>query len=207
MGFGPWAPGTWGALLAVIFFALGLYRLGGPLYTAALVALSAIGVWASGAAEAYFGRHDDGRIVIDEFVGQLIALFPLVLLPDFSMGRLALPASDPTTTAGIDVWWLLVVTGFVAFRWFDIRKPGPVKWAEEKFERGVGVMADDIVAGALAALVVMLPAYVLLAMKLKTMVHLSPPAAEASWERVLQFGVQVVEWVLQGPLGLAGFIA
>ncbi len=191
----------------MILFALGLHRLGGPLYTAVLVALSAVGVWASGAAEAYFGRHDDGRIVIDEFVGQLIALFPLVLLPDFSMGRLALPASGPLPAAGIDVWWLLVVTGFVAFRWLDIRKPGPVKWAEEKFERGVGVMADDIVAGALAALVVMLPAYVLTAMKLNAMVDLSPPAAEASWERVPQFAAQVVELILQGPSGLAGFIA
>ena len=207
MGFGPWAPGTWGALLAVVFFALGLYRLDALLYTVVLIALSALGVWASGAAESYFGHHDDGRIVIDEFVGQLIALFPLVLLPDVSMGRLALPGSEPAAATGIDVWWLLVVTGFVAFRWFDIRKPGPVKWAEERFDRGVGVMADDIVAGALAALVVMLPAYVLLAMKLNAMADLSPRAVQVSWERALQFAVQAGDLALQGCARLAGFIA
>ena len=126
-----------------------------------------MGVWASSAAESYFGRHDDGRIVIDEFVGQLIALFPLVLLNEIALGGLEIPGLESTRFARIDIWWLLVVTGFVAFRWFDIRKPGPVKWAEDKFKRGAGVMADDIVAGFLAALVVMVPAYVLVALKLQ----------------------------------------
>lgn len=167
VGFGPWAPGTWGALVAVAVFTFGLHRLGGPLYGLALVAFSGLGVWASSAAESYFGRHDDGRIVIDEFVGQLIALFPLVLLNEIALGGLEIPGLESTRFARIDIWWLLVVTGFVAFRWFDIRKPGPVKWAEDKFKRGAGVMADDIVAGFLAALVVMVPAYVLVALKLQ----------------------------------------
>ena len=222
MGFGPWAPGTWGALLAVAFFALGLHRLDVPLYVAVLVALSALGVWASGAAESYFGGHDDGRIVIDEFVGQLIALFPLVLLPGASLGTWTLPGSDPTATGGIDLWWLLVVTGFVAFRWFDIRKPGPVKWAEEKFDRGVGVMADDIVAGAMAALVVMLPAYVLVANKLNglnglngsnalnglnALPDLAPSAVQTAWERVLEFAHRGGDLVLHEQASLAGLMA
>ena len=48
--------------------------------------------------------------------------------------------------------WL--VTGFVAFRCFDIWKPGPARWAERSFEGGAGVMLDDVVAGLLAAVVV-----------------------------------------------------
>ena len=167
VGFGPWAPGTWGALVAVVVFSLGLHRLDGPLYGLCLVAFSGLGVWASSAAESFFGRHDDGRIVIDEFVGQLIAFFPLVLLNEIALGELPIPGLESTRFATIEVWWMLVVTGFVAFRWFDIRKPGPVKWAEDRFKRGAGVMADDIVAGFLAALVVMVPAYVLVALKLQ----------------------------------------
>ncbi len=45
-----------------------------------------------------------------------------------------------------------VVTGFVLFRLFDVWKPGAVRWAERRFEGGLGVMADDLVAGLYAAL-------------------------------------------------------
>jgi phosphatidylglycerophosphatase A len=100
-------------------------------------ALLAAGTWAAGEAERAFGSEDDGRIVIDEVVGQLLALAPLFALP------------APSRTK-----FLAVVTGFVAFRAFDIAKPGPVRWAERRFEGGLGVMADDVVAGALAAGVV-----------------------------------------------------
>jgi phosphatidylglycerophosphatase A len=100
-------------------------------------ALMAVGTWAAGEAERAFGREDDGRIVVDEIAGQLLALAPL----------LALPAPSRTSL-------FAVVTGFVAFRGFDIAKPGPVRWAERRFRGGLGVMADDTVAGALAAAVV-----------------------------------------------------
>ena len=88
-------------------------------------------------AEVAFGTKDDGRIVIDEVVGQLIALFPLLGLSAGSAARQA----------------LLLAAGFLVFRLFDIWKPGPVRWAERRFEGGVGVMLDDVVAGILAAVV------------------------------------------------------
>jgi phosphatidylglycerophosphatase A len=97
-------------------------------------ALMAAGTWAAGEAERALGRCDDGRIVIDEVAGQLLALAPLFALPEGS--RTNLPA---------------VVTAFVAFRVFDIAKPGPVRMAERRLSGGLGVMADDGVAGALAA--------------------------------------------------------
>ena len=100
-------------------------------------ALMVAGTWAAGEAEHAFGREDDGRIVVDEIAGQLLAFAPLFASP---------PASRTS--------FLALVTGFVAFRGFDIAKPGPVRWAERRFAGGLGVMADDAVAGALAAVVV-----------------------------------------------------
>lgn len=180
VGFGPWAPGTWGALLAVVLFVAGLHRLGWPLYGLLVLIWTGVGVWASSAAEGYFDRHDDGRIVIDEVVGQWIALSPLLLLHDLPLGQFRIPGLESLNETGIDLWWALVVTAFVAFRWFDIRKPGPVKWAEERFKRGAGVMADDIVAGGLAAAVVTLPAYLIVTTRLRGMVRDSLLAVQDS---------------------------
>jgi phosphatidylglycerophosphatase A len=131
------APGTAGAVVGVALFLL-LSRLSLPLYALTLVTLACLGVWVSDAALRFFRCPDDRRIVIDEVVGQLLALAPLVA------------GSEAALSAGSR--WALVVTGFVTFRVFDVWKPGPVRWAESHLEGGVGVMADDLVAGALAAL-------------------------------------------------------
>lgn len=138
VGLLPAAPGTWGSAFAVGIFVL-FSPLPGALLILSLLALGALGVWAADVSEAVFERGDDGRIVIDEVVGQLLALAPLAFLaPAFIEGR-EIPA---------------LVTGFVAFRCLDITKPGPVGWAERRFSGGLGVMMDDVVAGGLAALVV-----------------------------------------------------
>jgi phosphatidylglycerophosphatase A len=170
VGFGPWAPGTWGALVAVLAFVVAFHRFGLPLYALTVIAVTGLGIWASNAVEEYFGRADDGRIVIDEVAGQLIALTPIVALHGLRLGSIRLPGVDSLSGGGIDIWWALVVTAFVAFRWFDIRKPGWVKWAEERFEGGLGVMADDLVAGVLAAAVVTVPAYVVVVARLQALV-------------------------------------
>jgi phosphatidylglycerophosphatase A len=131
-GYGPVAPGTWGSAVGVALY-LPLSAAGTAAYAAGLVLLLAAGIWAAEQAERAFGK-DDGRIVIDEVVGQLIALAPLLADPE----RLRSP------------FWL--VTGFVAFRVFDVWKPGPARWAERRFSGGLGVMLDDVVAGGFAAL-------------------------------------------------------
>ena len=137
VGDSPLAPGTLGSALGVGLFLV-LEPLGPALCLLTILTLGCLGVWASDRAERFFERHDDPRIVIDELAGQLIALMPL----------LGLPAG-----AGADALRVpLLVTGFVAFRLFDIWKPGPVRWAEERFRGGLGVMADDVVAGVLAAI-------------------------------------------------------
>ena len=80
VGFFPRAPGTAGSLVAALAF-LATSQLGLGAHLALIAAVTALGVWASGASEPFFGRSDDGRIVIDEVAGQWIALTPLLARP------------------------------------------------------------------------------------------------------------------------------
>jgi len=119
------APGTWGSAAALppaAALALG----GNRLLEIGVVIACIIGVKAAVMYEAHSGKKDASEVVIDELAGQWIAL--LVVPLDWR-------------------WWL---AAFVAFRLFDILKPGPVRLAEN-LPGGYGVMADDIVAGTLAA--------------------------------------------------------
>ena len=130
-GYAPVAPGTFGSAVGVLLFPLiGLF--GSWLYLLAVLALLSSGVWAAEEAERIFERKDDGRIVIDEIVGQLLTYAPLVILE-------------------IPVGLLWIVTGFVLFRGFDIWKPGPARWAEHSLAGGAGVMLDDVIAGLMGA--------------------------------------------------------
>jgi phosphatidylglycerophosphatase A len=133
-GQAPIAPGTAGSAVGVLVY-LPLASLGLTLYGVTVLGLIFLGIWAADVAERVFERKDDGRIVIDEIVGQLLTLAPLVILA---------PRVDLRSPA-----WL--VTGFVLFRWLDIWKPGPARWAEQNFRGGAGVVLDDVVAGLLAA--------------------------------------------------------
>jgi phosphatidylglycerophosphatase A len=131
-GLSPVAPGTAGSAVGVLLF-LALGRLSLPVFAVTVLALFALSIWAADQAGRQFGVTDDGRIVIDEVVGQLVALAPL---------------------AGGGATWPLLVTGFVAFRVFDVWKPGPVGRAERTLPGGLGVVMDDVLAGVLAGLVV-----------------------------------------------------
>ena len=102
-------------------------------FLVATVAATGLGVWAANATERIYGKKDDGRIVIDEVAGQWLTLAPVVGW-----------ASD-------GAFFPSLVTAFVLFRALDIAKPGPVRWAERSFPGGVGVMADDVVAGGIGA--------------------------------------------------------
>lgn len=136
------APGTWGSA-AAIPVAWVLHGLGGfPLLAVATVLVFAIGWWATVKQTEGRDDHDPSEIVIDEVVGQWIALFPL------SAG-LWWMGSDP---------WVFPYPGwigaFLMFRLFDIWKPGPVGWADKRTD-AFGVMFDDVIAGIMAALVVL----------------------------------------------------
>ncbi len=147
VGLIPGATGTWGSLAALAIGYL-LHRLGSfPLLLFATVVAYGLGYWATKVET--FEQHDldPGHIVIDEVVGQWIALMPLSA-GLWLMG--APPALFP---------WPGWVGAFVFFRLFDIWKPGPIGWADRR-KGPTGVMLDDVLAGLMAALVVALLAAV-----------------------------------------------
>lgn len=134
------APGTWGSL-AALPAAWAVHAAIGPgMFLVAIAFLYALGAYLTTLETARGDDHDPSWIVLDEVVGQWIALIPVVL------GAYA---------AGVDVLrlWPGIVTAFVFFRLFDIWKP----WLAGKADRrgdATGVMLDDVWAGAFAAVVV-----------------------------------------------------
>lgn len=127
-GYLPKAPGTWGSLLALPLNFL-LIRLSGAHQGLALAGIFLLAVYTAGAAEKILDRKDPGAIVIDEIIGMLIAL-------------IAVPAQP--------LPWL---AAFLLFRFFDIVKPWPVSWADRHLHGGLGIVLDDVLAGAYAWLV------------------------------------------------------
>ena len=146
-GLLPKAPGTWGSLVALPLGFLMHYRGGFPFLLAATLIIFAVGLWATDKATAGKDDHDPSEIVIDEVVGQWIALMPL----SFGLWHQGFaPHVFP---------WPGWVGAFLMFRLFDIWKPWPVSWADN-MHNPLGVMLDDVLAGIMAALVVMFAAIV-----------------------------------------------
>lgn len=132
------APGTWGSAAACLPAALLLTAETGlsPLEKVVALGIAAliitlVSIPVLNRLEAAGGPHDASDVVIDEFAGQWIALMPVMAY---------------TNT----VW--PVIAGFLLFRLLDIVKPGPIGWLDRHVGGGFGVMADDVVAGIGAAL-------------------------------------------------------
>lgn len=139
-GLAPVAQGTFGSLAALLPWWL-LRELPWWIYLAVLLVGFAIGVRACDIAGRALGVDDHRSLVWDEFIGQWLALTPL-LVPAL------LPAS------GFQ-WWMLAA-GFVLFRLFDVWKPWPIRWFDRRVKGGLGVMIDDVIAGVFAAVVLVL---------------------------------------------------
>ena len=131
-GFAPVAPGTVGSLLALPVWWFWLVDLPVWQQLAFVIATAAVSIWIVSRACRATGVGDASQIVLDEFVGQWTAL-------------LAAPKST-----------LALALGFLLFRLFDIAKPWPVSWADRELRGGLGVVADDVLAGVLAAVVLQL---------------------------------------------------
>ncbi len=141
-GLLPKAPGTWGSL-AAIPFALLFYLYTGPyIIIIATFALFFIGVWASNNIERTAQKKDPGFIVVDEVVGQWIAMFPLSFLSIFHNQEFTSFSFASISTVA-----------FIAFRVFDIWKPWPVRNVDKNISGGFGIMLDDVVAGIYALIV------------------------------------------------------
>lgn len=130
-GYLPKAPGTWGSLLGVGLWA-GLHKLELLPYAGVVAALFIVGIACAGSAEKILDSGDPGLVVIDEIVGQLIALAAVPFHP------------------------VTALLGFVLFRLFDILKPFPVNWLDKHLHGGLGIMLDDVMAGLYAFFVMQL---------------------------------------------------
>ena len=131
----PFASGTFASAVALPFGVLLAMRGSLAIMTGAVAAV-AVGVWACGQHAAKFGVADPSECVLDEVAGQWIALVPIAIY-----GR----ALD----------WRLYAIGFLLFRFFDVLKFWPMS-AGERLPGGLGVMADDVLAGLLAAALLLL---------------------------------------------------
>ena len=141
-GLLPKAPGTWGSLAAVLC-AWPLLLLGGrPLLAIASLLVVLAGFWAAERYSRAAAGEDPGEVVIDEVAGQWIALLPLV-----------------TGSLSLADYALLALPAFIAFRLFDIWKPWPVGWLDRNLKGGLGIMMDDVAAGAYAALACLIGSY------------------------------------------------
>jgi phosphatidylglycerophosphatase A len=137
-GFSPKAPGTAGSLGALLAaWPLVAFLHFGPWHFLALAAVLTLpGIWAAGRTAVIRNLKDPQIVVIDEVLGQWIAL----------AGASALDAPR-------------VLAAFVLFRLFDIYKPWPVRRLEA-LPGGVGIVADDLAAGAYAGLILYLSRFV-----------------------------------------------
>jgi phosphatidylglycerophosphatase A len=152
VGYLPLAPGTWGSLVGIalymvvrgvlmtalwdvtVEFKLNLFHLFYAIIAFEMIfaaGLALVGVWSASHTEKLSGKKDPSKVVIDEVAGQFIALLPVPFI--------------------IDAAWWSIILAFILFRFFDIVKPYPARKLES-LESGLGIMADDIVAGVYAAM-------------------------------------------------------
>ena len=120
LGGSRFAPGTLGSLVGIPFVLIAGENLFFFLFI--LVALFCIAVWSSHVVAQDLGEHDPPNIIIDETCGMMVSLF---LLP---------------------IKWQTLLVGFMAFRFFDIVKPPPIR-PLERLPLGFGIVLDDVAAG------------------------------------------------------------
>ena len=124
-GLAPRAPGTAGTAIAIpIYLTIAAEPI--AVYALVVAVVIAVGIWVCGRTAHDLGVHDHPGIVLDEIAGFLVAMT-------------ALPFD-----------WRWIAAGFVVFRVFDIAKPWPISLADRRVGGGLGIMLDDVMAGALA---------------------------------------------------------
>jgi phosphatidylglycerophosphatase A len=136
-GLAPIAPGTFGAVVGLAIAAL-LSTQAWAVNAVAALAIACVGIYICGASARRLGVHDHPAIVWDEIAGMSITML----------------AAPPA-------WgWTWALAGFALFRIFDIAKPWPIREIDHGMRGGVGIMLDDVLAGILAAIVLLLIRYI-----------------------------------------------
>ncbi len=128
-GLSPIAPGTVGTLWAWVVFLILDPWLSDPAWAVLLLAGFALGIWACDRTGRNLGVLDHGGMVWDEVIAFWLVLW-------------VIPSN-----------WLWQLLAFGLFRFFDAAKPQPVKWADLRFQGGLGVMFDDLVAAFMTLIV------------------------------------------------------
>lgn len=129
VGYLPLAPGTWGSAFAILIWFIFLKNLSPIIFGLLIILFIFIGIITANTIIDNGGGNDPSYIIIDELVGQWLALW---MLPNGSIN---------------------IIIVFILFRFFDIFKPWPVRFME-KFPRGFGIMFDDIAAGILTFILI-----------------------------------------------------
>ena len=129
VGYLPLAPGTWGSVFAILLWWVLLKDLNTYIFGVVIIIFLLIGIVVSNIIIDQSGDHDPSHIIIDELVGQWLALF---LLPE---------------------GFFNIAISFILFRFFDIIKPWPIRLIE-KFPKGLGVMSDDLTAGLITLVLI-----------------------------------------------------
>lgn len=147
IGYFDIAPGTIMSAVAIPpAILIGLHGGGGMGLLASSIIVLVIGILACADHVRETGRQDPPECVIDELAGQWLAC---------AFAMLTFNGLIPTTHISLPAFAL----AFVLFRLFDIWKPWPVSWADEKLSGGIGVMTDDMIAGLMAGVLVALARY------------------------------------------------
>ena len=133
------APGTWGSVAGIILAYICLQLTNLLTFCFLLLFFILIGFWTTKKyIEQNPEKSDPSEVVIDEVIGQWIAILPIGYI--FQL--------EYTNTENLWIFWLWA---FVSFRFFDIVKLGLVGWAD-KLGGALGVILDDILAGVAAAI-------------------------------------------------------
>ncbi|AME01755.1 phosphatidylglycerophosphatase A [Moraxella osloensis] len=137
------AAGTWGTVGGLVV-AIPMLWLGFWGFLAVTVVGALVGSYICGKTSDLMGVHDDPHIVWDEWVGMWVSLLPILWLHFY----------DDALLQGHQLSLLLLYfAAFVAFRFFDILKPFPIKWVDKNVSGGFGILIDDILAGLMAGVV------------------------------------------------------
>ena len=149
-GFGvgriPFAPGTFGSVIGLLWFALLLKAENFWVYLIGTLVGLWLSVWLCGAAEKILKQTDPGSVVLDEIAAVPICFLASVATDWFCSNQLPAPESFTART------WVTTAILFVFFRLFDILKPWPVRQSQ-RLPGGWGVTIDDVLAAAYVALI------------------------------------------------------
>lgn len=132
----PFAPGTFGTLMAIPFYLL-IQPFSLSVYLLIVACFIIFSMWICERASRQIHIHDHPGMCIDEFAG-------------FFVTMIHAPRG-----------WLPIVVGFLLFRLFDIWKPWPINWLDKNIHGGIGMVLDDVVAGLVACALMQIGFYLL----------------------------------------------